>query len=302
MRVVSVLPSATEIVFALGRGSELVGRSAECDFPPEVAALPVVMRPRTWDSERPSRDIDERVQRVRGARESLYELDIPLLRELSPDVLLTQDLCGVCSVTDAEVAAACAKADVAPLIVSLTPRTLGDVWESVEIVARALDDPERGRDLARGYRDRCSVLRTASARPRVAVVEWLDPPILAGLWAPDMVRAAGGTIVGTHRGKPGVRTTWNAIAEAQPDLAILSPCSFSVPRSRRELEDRRLAEGIASVRAPRGVFLADEAFFSRPGPRLADGVELVRHLLGGTPWEAPMPVETFLPPVPGTLA
>jgi iron complex transport system substrate-binding protein len=128
----------------------------------------------------------------------------------------------------------------------------------------------------------------------VAVVEWLDPPILAGLWAPDIVRCAGGTIVGTRRGKPGVRTSWKEIATSKPDLVILSPCSFSVQRTRNELEDPRLGAEISGVRAPRGVFLADEAYFSRPGPRLADGVDLVRNLLAGTAWQPPIPVEPLV--------
>ncbi|MGC2359090.1 MAG: ABC transporter substrate-binding protein [Thermoplasmata archaeon] len=294
MRVVSVLPSATEIVFALGHGDELVGRSAECDYPPEAGSLPVVMRPRTSDADRTSREIDERVQRVRGEGQSLYELDIDLLRKLQPDLLLTQDLCGVCSVTEAEVATACATADVAPLIVSLTPRTLSNVWENVETVARALDDPARGRELSRRLRDRTAAPRVRGPRPRVAIVEWLDPPILAGLWAPDIVRAAGGSILGGRRGKPGIRSDWSTVSDAHPDLVVLSPCSFSVERSRRELERESLSRAIAQVRAPRGVFIADEAYFSRPGPRLADGVDLVRHLLSDSPWQPPLPVELLV--------
>ena len=297
MRVVSVLPSATEIVFALGHGAELVGRSEECDYPPEVRDRPVVMRPRVWDAERPSREIDARVRAVRKERRSLYELDVDLLRRLEPDVILTQDLCGVCSVTDAEVAAACARADVAPKVVSLTPRNLRDVWENVETVGRALDASAEGRDLARRLRTRTSRTRGDPPGPRVAVVEWLDPPILAGLWTPDIVRAAGGTPVGPRAGQRGVRTDWETIAGYALDLVVLSPCSFSVERSRRELADPELRAAIASVPAPRGVFVADEAYFSRPGPRLADGVDLIRHLLDGGRWQPPMPMESF--PRPG---
>jgi iron complex transport system substrate-binding protein len=302
MRVVSVLPSATEIVCALGHGSELVGRSAECDFPAEVTSLPVVMRPKTWDADQPSGAIDARVQKVRGDRHSLYELDIDLLRDLEPDVLLTQDLCGVCSVTDAEVAAACAKADVAPRIISLTPRSLSDVWRSVETVSRALGDWDRGRSLARGLRDRVAVRPSNDPRLRVAVIEWLDPPILAGLWAPEMVERAGGTPLLTRPGKPGIRSSWSDIATAEPDLVILTPCSFSVDRSRKELTDPALAQLVGTLHPSRGTFIADEAFFSRPGPRLADGVELLRHLLSGTDWEPPMPVEPFVSPTAGAIA
>lgn len=295
MRVVSVLPSATEIVWALGHGAELVGRSAECDFPPEVRSLPVVMRPRVWDSDRPSREIDERVRATRARGRSLYELDIELLRGLEPDLILTQDLCGVCSVTDAEVATACAKADVAPRIVSLSPRTLSDVWDSVMTVGRALDDPIAGRDLARELRARAPPRRARPNDPRVAVVEWLDPPILAGLWAPDIVRAAGGSIVGPRRGRPGIRTEWAEIAARTPDLVIMSPCSFSVERTRKDLEDGELRRRVGAFRPRCGTWIADEAYFSRPGPRLADGVDLVRHLLEGAPWDPPMPVDRLAP-------
>jgi iron complex transport system substrate-binding protein len=298
MRIVSVLPSATEIVYALGRGGDLVGRSAECDYPVEVRRLPVVMRPRTWDSERPSREIDDRVQKVRGKKESLYTLDVELLRALEPDVLLTQDLCGVCSVTDAEVAAACAKADVAPLIVSLTPRTLDDVWLSVVSVAHAIGEPSRGDDLARQLQARAAPISPRGPRPRVAVVEWLDPPILAGLWVPDIIHAAGGTPIQTRRGKPGIRTSWEAIDEVSPDLVVLSPCSFPVERTLRELDAPKLRSAVSSLRAPRGLFAADEAYFSRPGPRLADGVELIRRLLEGSTARFPMPVRRLSDALP----
>ncbi len=296
MRVVSVLPSATEIVWALGHGAELVGRSAECDYPEAVRSLPVVMRPRTLDAERPSREIDARVRTARGRLESLYELDLDLLRRLDPDLILTQDLCGVCSVTDAEVAAACAKADVAPRIVSLTPRTLEGVWRSVETIGRALDDADAGRTLAGQLRTRARRSGAIAARPSVAVIEWLDPPILAGLWTPDIVRSAGGTSPGVRSGRPGIRTDWTTLAGSEWDLAVLSPCSFSVARTRHELESPRLRAEVDRLRPTLGTFVADEAYFSRPGPRLADGIDLLRHLIDRTRWDAPMP---FGPITPG---
>jgi iron complex transport system substrate-binding protein len=295
VRVVSVLPSATEIVVALGHEAELVGRSAECDFPESVRALPVVMRPRTLDADRPSGEIDARVRDVRSTGQSLYELDLDLLRRLDPDLILTQDLCGVCSVTDAEVAAACAKADVAPRIVSLTPRTLEGVWRSVETVGRALDDPDAGRALARQLRLRARPSATSGPPPRVAVIEWLDPPILAGLWTPDIVRSAGGTSPDVRSGRPGVRTDWTSLARSDWDLAVLSPCSFRVERTRRELADPRLRAEVERLRPTLGTYLADEAYFSRPGPRLADGIDLLRHLIARTRWDAPMPFGPFAP-------
>jgi iron complex transport system substrate-binding protein len=277
MRVVSLLPSATEIVCALGHGAELVGRSAECDYPSEVRRLPVVMRARSSDALAPSAVIDERVRAARARDESLYTIDLDRLRELAPDLLLTQDLCGVCSVTDSEVEEACATAGVRPRIVSLTPRTLAEVWTSVVRVADALGDRDAGARISAELRAR--TVATSSVRSRVAVVEWLDPPFLAGLWTPEIVGAAGGVAVGPRAGEPGVRSSWPDIAALSPDLLLLSPCSFSVERTRGELERGSVAGQITSLRPPLGIFLADEAYFSRPGPRLAEGVELVRHLL-----------------------
>jgi iron complex transport system substrate-binding protein len=292
MRIVSVLPSATEIVAALGHGAELVGRSQECDYPPEVTGVPVVMRARTWEPNVASRAIDDRVQSTRARGESLYELDVPLLTRLAPDLLLTQDLCGVCSVTPTEVADACARAGVHPSIVSLTPRTLDDVWDSVETVANAIGDAAAGASLAASLTGRARP-PTGRDRPRVAIVEWLDPPILAGLWTPRMVRAAGGEPVGPGEGETGERSTWARVAELRPDLLVLSPCSFSVDRTVRELRDRALAAAVEGIQPPLGVLVADEAYFSRPGPRLADGVELLLHRIRQDAWEPPMPAQTW---------
>jgi len=294
MRVVSVLPSATEIVFALGHGAELVGRSAECDHPAEARSLPVVMQPKRWDADRPSGEIDARVRSVRAAGESLYTLDIPRLRALRPELLLTQDLCGVCSVTDREVEEACAVAGVRPRVVSLSPRRLEDVWRSVEEVGAALGDSAAGQQLADRLRDRVAS-SPARSPVRVVVVEWLDPPILAGLWTPDIVRAAGGVPLGPEPGSVGLRTTWEEIDAMRPDLVILSPCSFPVARTRQELDDPAVARGVARLAPSRGTFLADEAYFSRPGPRLANGVELVTRLIEATGGPFPMPVDRWTP-------
>jgi iron complex transport system substrate-binding protein len=299
MRVVSVLPSATELVCALGHRADLVGRSAECDYPTDVRELPVVMRPRRWDGDAPSGQIDARVRDVRGRGESLYELDVERLAQLQPEVLFTQDLCGVCSVTPDEVEAACARAGVRPRVVALTPRRLEEVWNSAEAVGSALTDPGAGRSLAEELRARSRRSLSASG-PRVAVVEWLDPPILAGLWSPEMVTAAGGVPVGPEPGEPGVRTSWEALAGQAPDLVVISPCSFSVDRTRRELADPATRARVASLGAPPlGVHLADEAYFSRPGPRLADGVDLLRHLLRSEAWDPPMPVQPWSSPEVG---
>jgi iron complex transport system substrate-binding protein len=292
MRVLSLLPSATEIVCALGHTADLVGRSAECDFPTEVQSLPIVMAARVWDAGASSAAIDARVSAARARGESLYILSVPLLRALRPEVLLTQDLCGVCSVTGTEVTAACEEAGIDPTVVSLTPRSLDDVWASVETVATAIGDPEAGRLLARELRVR-SLPRGPGPGLKVAVLEWLDPPILAGLWTPEMVRAAGGIPVLTEGGVPGVHSGWSAIQRESPDLVLLSPCSFTVERTQQELDSAGVLERVASLTPRLGTFVADEAYFSRPGPRLADGVDLLRHLLYRDDWRPPMPVHAL---------
>jgi iron complex transport system substrate-binding protein len=294
VRIVSVLPSATEIVCALGARRELVGRSAECDYPSDVREVPVVMRPRTLDADRPSAEIDRRVQAARANGESLYELDVELLRALRPDVLLTQDLCGVCSVTGEEVAVACASAGVRPAVVSLSPRTLEEVWRTFTTVGEAIGRPREARELVERSRSRPEGTGSPG-RFRVAVVEWLDPPILAGLWTPDIVRAAGGTPVGPASGDVGSRTGWTELATVRPELVVLSPCSFSAGRTEQELLDPTLAAGVRAVAPRLGTFVADEAYFSRPGPRLSEGVRLVRALLGGSLPPSSMPVRRWTP-------
>lgn len=297
MRVVSLLPSATEIVEFLGHGEELLGRSEECDFPPKVQQLPVVMRARTLDSAMASREINDRVQKVRGVGESLYALDIDLLRTLRPELILTQDLCSVCSVTGEEVASACSDAGVEPRILSLSPRTLEEVWNTIPAIASALGDAQAGRrassELAQEAGPR---VPRSSAAPRVAVVEWLDPPILAGSWTPDMIEWAGGRPYGgVHGGAPEVRTSWAEITHDPPEILVASPCSFPLDRTERELADPALERETSALRGATNFWLADEAYFSRPGPRLRWGIDLLRSLIEGRAPRAPMPVRRYLP-------
>ncbi len=295
MRVVSLLPSATEIVVALGHESELVGRSAECDYPPSIRDRAIVMTPRVRDFERPSREIDTRVRGSREKGESLYALDTRALRRLRPDLLLTQDLCGVCSVTGDEVAAACREAGIDPTVLSLTPRNLAGVWESIRAVGQALGDVRASEELTAKLERRVRGRLATSERPRVSVVEWLDPPIVAGLWVADMTEAAGGEPLGPSSGSVGEATTWSSLQALRPDLLVISPCSFSVDRTRREIDHAQLRATLRGFQPARGIWLADEAYFSRPGPRLADGVELLRSKLWSEPYTPPMPARPWIP-------
>ena len=285
--MVSVLPSATEIVCALGGRESLVGRSEECDFPPSVRELPVVMRARTHDGERSSTEIDARVRAALASGESLYELDVPLIARLRPDLLLTQDLCRVCSVTEAEVGTALRAAGVASRILSLSPTRLDEVWSSVESVGAAIGEGERGRALAAHLRTRTPPGRPGPTAPRVAVLEWIEPFVESGLWTPDLIASAGGVPWSARPGGPAPRPTWSDLDASRPDLVIVSPCSFPVERTRAELEHSPNGRRLREWKVPFGVWVADEAYFSRPGPRLAEGRQLIADLLARRPPSVP---------------
>ena len=295
MRVVSLLPSATEIVAALGHEADLVGRSAECDFPASVRDRPVVMEPGVDDFDRPSREIDERVRSSRAKGESLYRIDVDALRTLHPDLLLTQDLCGVCSVTGDEVRTACREAGIDPTIVSLAPQTLRGVWSSIREVGAALGDVRGAERLIEALERRTRPLSQGGSSPTVALLEWVDPPIRAGLWVAEMIEAAGGRSLGPASGRPGSVTTWPSLHQEHPDLLVLSPCSFSVDRTALEIDRAGLTATLGDGRPRLGTWLADEAYFSRPGPRLADGVELLRAIIGSRAYLAPMPALPWAP-------
>lgn len=288
MRVVSFLPSATEMVYALGQGDLLVGRSHECDHPPEARALPVVMRARENLTPLSSAEIDRKVRDRLDSHEELYDIDEPLLARLDPDLILTQELCRVCSITPKGLASALEKLARKPKVVVLSPERLTDVLRDVQTVARELGVPDRGRSLVADLERRLDAAAPSrrkteeapSARSRVAVLEWLDPPILGGLWIPDMVRRAGGLPVLSKPGAPGARTSWDDLRGSGADLIVAAPCAYALERTLGELRGPR-PHPLEDLHPPRGVWAADEAFFSRPGPRLVEGVELLSDLLHG---------------------
>jgi iron complex transport system substrate-binding protein len=297
MRVVSVLPSATEIVHRLGAGSMLVGRSEECDHPAVVRDLPVVMRAIASDRGLRSREIDARVRASMAAGKSLYRLDLDQLRELQPDLLLTQDLCRVCSVTDAEVAAACRAAGIEPRILSLAPTRWVEVLTSIEEIGAAIGRSSEARLLVDELRGRPSRSAVAGS-VRVAILEWIDPVFESGLWTPDLVAEAGGTAWSCRAGGAARTVSLDALRSDPPAAVVVSPCSFGVERTVAELGDSPLGALLRELPVPAGVWIADEAFFSRPGPRLGEGRELVRQILTGSvdawdgrvrPWVAARP-------------
>lgn len=272
VRIVSLLPSATEIICDLGLRDSLVGRSEECNWPPDVATLPIVSVARVDSLRLDGRAIDDAVRSAVGSGEQLYVIDEEVLRALRPDVIVTQDLCRVCAVSSNDVC------DVGARVVSLDPRTIGEVAESVRTLARALDVAERGDAVASRMLERVAAVRDATSnlpRVRTFFAEWLDPPFASGHWIPEMVAAAGGEDVLGRPGEPSRSVTWHEVREARPAVVVLGPCGFDVPRAEREA---------AAVRhefdpAWRTVAVNADRFFARPAPSIADGVEQLGFIL-----------------------
>jgi iron complex transport system substrate-binding protein len=279
-RIVTLLPAATEIVCALGLRERLVGRSHCCDFPPDVAGLPALTRARV-DPTRPSAQLDADVRRVRSEARPLYDLDEVRLAALDPDLVVTQEACEVCAVSFEQVQATVRRARVAAQIVSLQPTRLADVVADVRGVADACGVPERGRALAGSLQRRLARLaaRPEEPRPRVAVVEWLDPLMLAGHWVPEAVEAAGGRPVGPAPGSPSPYVTWDALRALEPDAILVAPCGFDLERTRAESAPHERA-----LRAitPRVRLVDGNAYWNRPGPRLVDGAEQLAAWLQGS--------------------
>jgi iron complex transport system substrate-binding protein len=296
-RVVSLLPSTTEIVHALGCGDQLVGRSHECDHPAGVGALPVVTEPRV-PVEGDSLQIDRQLRSILEQALSVYRVHTDVLAELAPDVVLTQSLCEVCAVSITDVQAAVDEhLGTATEVVALEPQLLEDVVEDFRRVARALEVPSRGEQLATAVTGRVGEVRRQTRelpRRRVVSIEWIDPLMAAGNWMPELVDAAGGRelfgTVGAH--SPWI--TWEQIREADPEVIVVLPCGFDLERTRIEAASLRALPGWAGLRAVREgrVALTDgHRYFNRPGPRLADSTEILAEILHP---------ETFAPRYRGT--
>ena len=285
MRIVSLLPSATEIVFALGAGPDVVGVSHECDFPPEAAGLPVLTRPAVPTSGRAPAQIDHDVGAVLAAGRSVYDIDQPLLRRLAPDLIVTQALCDVCAVSEGDVHRVVHEQQLGARVLSLTPLDLDGVFASIDDVGDAIGRAADARTLTTALRDQIRSLRDGrppGARPRVLALEWTDPPFVAGHWVPDQIAAAGGhDVLGAPR-RPSFRTTWAEIAAARPDVILVIPCGYTLPQIVAQAQDlhRQPAwRDLPAVRAGRVWALDASAWFSRPGPRLVEGVQALFPIL-----------------------
>jgi iron complex transport system substrate-binding protein len=279
VRIVSLVPSATEMLFALGVGDEVTAVTHECDHPPEALDLPKVTRDVIGPGLPPD-EIDRAVRELTEQGRAIYELDEHALRSLAPDLIVTQALCAVCAVSYDDVRAIAQRMDPAPEVLALDPQTLGEVLGDVRTLAQAADAKDAGVDLVRDAAARIDRVRLAvrGAPPvAVAALEWLDPVYVAGHWTPQLIDYAGGVDV---LGLPGERSetrTWEEVAAAQPEVVVCMPCGYDAQRAFAEAE--AFGDELAELGARRVVAVDAAAYFSRPGPRLVDGLELMAHIL-----------------------
>lgn len=310
-RIVSLLPAATEIAAALGLADQLVGVSHECDFPPEVVGLPRVTHCPLHEAGLASAEVDRRVRESLAAGENLYRIDDRLMRELRPDLVLSQGLCDVCAIGYGTVAALVATLPGPPRLLNLEPRRLADLYANIEAVADAAGVPERAASLNASLRARVhAVLRTVERashrgsveasdesdlpdmsdgtdaptrrRSRVLFLEWLDPPFGSGHWTPELVELAGGECVIGVPGEPSRTLTWEEVAASRPQVIVIACCGYSAERARADLPIAGRQPGWAelpAVRAGQIHVLDGSQYFSRPGPRLIDSLELLAETL-----------------------
>jgi len=286
MRIVSLLPAATEMICALGLGDELVGVSHECAYPPEVRLKPAVMSAILPTGEMSQAEIDAEVTRRLRAGEPLYDVDAEGLRALAPDLLITQELCEVCAASPRDLAAALAILPDRPRVLQLTPRSLGDVLGNIAEVGEATGRRAQAAQLIAAAEARIEAVRSraaaAAARPRVFCMEWLDPPYCSGHWVPEMVEICGGVDALSRKGTDSVRVPWQAVLDWRPEVLIVMPCGFGMEETVRQAEILPSLPGwrdLPAVQSGR-VFAVDaNAYFACPGPRLVDGLELLAHLI-----------------------
>ena len=286
MRICSLLPGATEIAFALGLGDDVVGVTHECDYPAEAQQKPVVVRSLIDSHRMTSLEIDRAVSERLRNNQSLYTIDEERLREAAPDVILTQGLCDVCAIDYNEVVIASEALAKKPKIVSLNPNCLTDILDDVVRVGKATGQHRRAETFVRELEQRISAVHgravQSSTRPRVACLEWFDPIYFAGHWVPEMIELAGGHDVLGRKGEPSAKIAWDKVVELTPDVIVLMPCGYDVQRTLNEAACLQRLEGwheLPAVKAGRVYAVNGHAFFSRPGPRLVDGLEILAHLI-----------------------
>jgi len=284
MRIVSLVPHATELLFALGAGADVVAVTHECDYPPAALELAHVTRD-ALPGGLSAGEIDAAVRERTLAGEAIYELDRRALEELAPDLIVTQALCPVCAVSYEQVEQIARELPGSPRVVALDPKTLGETLADVRTLAQATARREQGVELvqrASARIDRVKLAVRGRPRPRVAALEWLDPVFVAGHWTPQMIELAGGVDVLGLPGEPSQSVDWRSVARAEPEIVVAMPCGYDAPRARLEAE--RHAAQLNELGAARAVAVDASAYFSRPGPRLIDGLELLAHIVHPEAW------------------
>lgn len=280
MKIVSLLPSATEITYALGLGEQLEGVTYECDFPPEARSKPVVSDT-ALPQDRPLEpgEVDRLVADFMARQEPIYALDKDLIQKIQPDLILAQDLCRVCAVPSGQVEDALAELGCRAEVISLDPNTLEDILDGIIAVGRATGTEERAGEVVAKLRDRIEKVRTTAVRLpsiRTLALEWGDPPFVGGHWVPEMVEIAGGSNILSARKEPSRQVTWREIADGAPEIIVFMPCGYYLEEAETELEKLLEVPDFGETPAARGggVFAVDAtSYFSRPGPRIVDGVE-----------------------------
>ena len=299
MRVVSLLPSATEMLFAIGAGSEVAGVTFECDYPAEAHERPQVVFSRMPEGLTPAQ-IDELVTATGAQGKSLYFADFELLERLRPELIVLQDLCHVCAIDSPTLARDLSRLPSRPRVISLNASSLEGVFGEIELLGEATGHVERAARLVDGLRERVRRVRegvvAASRRPRVLCLEWLDPLFQGGHWVPEMVEIAGGEAVLATPAEKSVRITWEQVAEAQPEIVVVMPCGYHLADTVtqfREMERGypQVWQELPAVRQGRVYAVDGSACFSRPGPRLVDGVEILEAIVSGRGWEE-LPAES----------
>ena len=331
MRIVSLLPSATEILYALGVGDQVVGITHECDFPPEAVGKPALIKPRVDPTAAPA-EIDRQVSELVARGESIYAVDADLLASLAPDPIVTQDLCHVCAASPDDLATALTRFSRPPRVLTLTPHSLDDVWQDIIRAGEATNTRPRGEQLAAELKAKVQAVasitastnahaftaaqsaasRTASTnaqesaasaasqsatRPRVACLEWLDPFYVGGHWVPEMVAIAGGEDVLGRAGHPSFKVSADDIAQSYADVIVVMLCGYNAKRNAAEFQSAKIPQSWQNLPAirTRRIFAVDaNSHFSRPGPRLADGVELLAHLFDPQRSQPHPPAATYV--------
>lgn len=288
MRICSLVPAATEVVAALDLTDQLVAVSHECDYPESIRYVPSVVESVIDQHSLSSDAIDRAVKQLVSAGQRLYRLNEQRFSEARPDVILTQDLCHVCAVTPDQLTQAITALRSKPRLVTLNPTSLGDMLLDIERIAQALGVADRGHRLLQSLRDRLAHVSAAThpIRPRVVCLEWLNPLYIAGHWVPEMVALAGGEDVLGRHDQPSRETTWKEVTDANPDILLIMPCGYSIQRTLDELNSPQHDNTPWSAqlaRWPETYVLDANAYFSRPGPRLVDGVELLATLFHPKP-------------------